>query len=62
MTDEQRIRREIRDARLELKAKGLRRISCFNGGHSAESYRLNALLFRLETELRQCVDSARAHA
>lgn len=41
--------RLIRETRAEMKAKGIRRLSVFNGGHSPESYRLNALMFELET-------------
>jgi hypothetical protein len=43
----------IRECRAEMKAKGIKRISCFNGGHSSESYRLNARMFQLETELKR---------
>lgn len=45
------IRDEIRATRQEMKAKGIRRISCMNGGLSGEVYSLNARMFRLETEL-----------
>jgi hypothetical protein len=45
------IRAEIRETRKEMKAKGIRRISCMNGGLSGEVYSLNARMFRLETEL-----------
>lgn len=48
---EKEIRKAIRDTRAEMKSRGIRRISCFNGGHSPESYRLNAEMFRLETIL-----------
>jgi phage regulator Rha-like protein len=46
------IRREIRAIRAEMKAKGIRRLSCFNAGHSADSYRLNARMFELEYRLK----------
>jgi hypothetical protein len=52
-TPEQQIRAQIRETRKEMKEKGIKRLSCFNGGHSPESYRLNAEMFRLETELKQ---------
>ncbi len=42
------IRKELATVRREMKAKGIRRTSCFNGGHSSESYRLNAEIFRLQ--------------
>lgn len=47
------IRDEMREIRAEMKAKGIRRISCFNGGHTPDSYRLNARLFELKTRLQQ---------
>ena len=50
--NKQDIRKAIRETRAEMKAKGIKRVSCFNGGHSPESYRLNARLFELETKLR----------
>jgi hypothetical protein len=54
MTDEERsLRAQIRDTRAEMKAKGIRRISFMNGGHTPESYRLNAEMFRLETLLKE---------
>ena len=34
--------RLIRETRAEMKSLGIRRSSVFNGGHSPESYRLNA--------------------
>ena len=49
----------IREVKREMKEKGIRRSSCFNGGHSPESYRLNARLFELETILRSCAPHAR---
>ncbi len=36
-----------------MKEKNIRRSSCFNGGHSSDSYRLNARCFALETEIKQ---------
>jgi hypothetical protein len=53
MTNRKRhLRRQIREIRREMKEKGIRRISCFNGGHTSESYRLNAKMFELETRLK----------
>lgn len=51
--NEKELRAEIRRVRAEMKEKKIRRISCFNGGHTPESYRLNALMFKLETELKR---------
>ena len=42
----------IRETRKEMKAKGIKRTSCFNGGLQGEVYRLNARMFQLETELK----------
>jgi hypothetical protein len=49
----QEIQADIRATRKEMRAAGIRRISFMNGGHSPESYRLNALMFKLETELKR---------
>ena len=46
------IRKQIRETRKEMRAKGIKRISCFNGGLSGEVYSLNARLFQLETQLK----------
>ncbi len=46
------LRRDLRETRAEMKAKGIKRISCFNGGLQGEVYSLNARVFRLETELK----------
>jgi len=46
------LRREIRDTRAEMKAKGIKRTSCFNGGLIGEVYSLNARMFQLETHLK----------
>lgn len=49
MTPLQQLHADIRAVRSEMKAKRIKRISCFNGGHSAESYRLNSRMFELES-------------
>ena len=46
------IKSDIRETRAEMKAKGIKRVSCFNGGLHGETYSLNATMFRLETELK----------
>ena len=54
MTEElKQIQADIRATRAEMKAKGIRRSSCFNGGHSPESYRLNSRMFELETRKKR---------
>jgi hypothetical protein len=50
---EKEIRADIRETRREMKAKGIKRTSCFNGGLCGEAYSLNARMFALETELEQ---------
>ncbi len=47
------VRAEIRETKREMKEKGIKRSSCFNGGHSPESYRLNSLMFKLSVELTE---------
>jgi len=56
------IRKQIRDTRREMKAKGVRRISCMNGGLSGEVYSLNARMFQLETELSDAIKRERIQA
>lgn len=46
------LKAEIRATRAEMRQKGIKRISCFNGGLHGEVYSLNARMFRLETELK----------
>lgn len=45
--------RELRDMKAEMKRKGIRKTSCFNGGHSPESYRLNARIFAINAEIQR---------
>jgi len=47
------IRTEMTAVKKEMQAKGIRRISCFNGGLSGEVYNLNGKLFRLSVELEE---------
>ena len=47
------LRRQIRELRAEMRAAGIRKTSCFNGGLDRETYRANAELFRLNTELER---------
>jgi len=43
------LNREKRAILAAMKQQGIRKVSCFNGGHSAESYRLNSELFKINT-------------
>lgn len=56
------LRRQLREIKAEMKATGVRRTSCFNGGHSPVSYRLNAECFRLECLIKEAkrLSSSRA--
>lgn len=47
------IKKEIREVKAEMKANGIKRLSCFNGGHSPLSYSLNSQLFSLNAKLNQ---------
>ncbi len=46
------VQRAIRETRAEMRQKGIRRMSCFNGGLAGEAYRLNARMFALETRVK----------
>ena len=50
---EKEIRAALRAVRKDMRDRGIRKSSCFNGGHTPESYRCNAELFRLTTLLAQ---------
>ena len=45
------LKAEIRATRAEMRERGIKRVSCFNGGLDSETYRLNARMFALQTEL-----------
>lgn len=45
------IKAQIRRTRKEMRLKGIKRTSCFNGGLSGEVYSYNARMFELETQL-----------
>ena len=47
----QGIREEIRATKAEMKDRGIKVVSCFNGGLDAETYRANAQLFLLKVAL-----------
>lgn len=51
MTDVQNISRRLRELRAEMKALGIKKTSCFNGGMDRETQRYNERRFALETEL-----------
>ena len=45
------MKRQLRELRAEMKRKGIRKISCFNGSLSPEEARYNTERFRLESEI-----------
>ena len=45
------IRRAIRETKQEMRERGIRTVSCFNGGLDDGTYRANAQLYRLKIEL-----------
>lgn len=45
------LKAQLRETRKEMKERGIKRTSCFNGGLSGDEYRLNAKLFELKTKL-----------
>jgi hypothetical protein len=51
--DAKQLRQQLREVRSEMRARGVKRSSFMNGGHSPESYRLNARCFELETQLKR---------
>ena len=51
MIDVQTITRQLRELRAEMRAAGIKKTSCFNGGLDRETYRYNARRFELETKL-----------
>jgi hypothetical protein len=46
------IRKQIRATRQEMRERGIKTVSCFNGGLDDGTYRANSLLFRLKLELQ----------
>ena len=49
------IRAEIRTLKSEMKAAGIKKTSCFNGGLTPETYRYNARLFELDVWLKNAI-------
>ena len=45
------IRKQLTATRREMRERGIRTISCFNGGLDDGTYRANAQLYRLKIEL-----------
>ncbi len=47
------LKKQLRELRREMKAAGIKRTSCFNGGLDHETYRYNARCFELDTMIRK---------
>lgn len=44
---------QLREIKAEMKRRGVRRISCFNGGLTVEEKHYNQEIFRLSTEIKK---------
>lgn len=53
MADAKEIAKQLRALRAEMRASGIKKTSCFNGGMDRETYRYNARRFELETNLAE---------
>lgn len=58
MRDIKQIRADLREVRSRMRAGGIKKTSCFNGGMDRETYAFNARRFALETELADAVKRA----
>ena len=50
-TAEAALKRELKEVRREMKERGIKKTSCFNGGLTAEEHWFNSKLFELKTKL-----------
>lgn len=50
-TESKEIKAAIKQVKADMRAKGIRRISCFNGGLNSDERYYNQWLFNLKTEL-----------
>ena len=55
------IRRAIRETKQEMRERGIRTVSCFNGGLDDGTYRANAQLYRLKIELENAQKAEQAN-
>lgn len=49
------IRRQLADTRREMRERGIKTVSCFNGGLDDGTYRANSQLYRLKIALGQAL-------
>ena len=62
LTTVKALKAEIRDLRRAMREAGIKRISCFNGGLDATTYRMNARMFDLETRLKDAIKQSEDRA
>ena len=55
------IRRQLADTRREMRERGIKTVSCFNGGLDDGTYRANAQLYRLKIELENAQKAEQAN-
>ena len=56
------IRKELRTIRAEMRERGIKVTSCFNGGLDDGTYRANSALYRLKIALEQALKAERVDA
>jgi len=56
------IRKQLRALRQEMRERGIKTVSCFNGGLDDGTYRANSLLFRLKLELQDALKTEQTDA
>lgn len=52
------IKASLKELRADMRAAGIKKTSCFNGGMDRQTYQMNARRFALETELADAVKRA----
>ena len=52
MRTRKEIESDIRELKRQMRARKIRRVSCFNGGLSPDEREYNTRMFKLETELK----------
>ena len=56
------IRKQLAALRHEMRERGIKTVSCFNGGLDDGTYRANSLLFRLKLELQDALKTEQTNA
>ena len=55
------IRRQLAAIRREMRERGIKTVSCFNGGLDDGTYRANSQLYRLKVELENAQKAEQAN-